>query len=122
MIGIAVILISFAVAVLGFIHSHAAKDGQTAIWGLTRLGFVLVILSAVGLIVGIGKEVTTIQSGAAAKKVAGTDNRAAQANDSHFARNSEAGSGPRTRISNRSACRSHECDSKIQPRLRLLNV
>jgi pentapeptide repeat protein len=68
MLGIGVIVISFVVAMLGLLHSHAAKPGDLAIWGLTRLGLVLVIVSSIGLIVGVVKEVEAARSGDEAKK------------------------------------------------------
>jgi hypothetical protein len=68
MLGIAVILASFVVAVLGLLHSHAAKPGETAIWGLTRLGSILLVVSSIGLLVGVVKEVGDLRSGAAAKE------------------------------------------------------
>jgi Pentapeptide repeats (9 copies) len=68
MLGIVVILSSFVVAVLGFLHSHAAKPGETAVWGLTRLGLVLLAASSLGLLVGILNEVGNLRSGEAAKE------------------------------------------------------
>jgi hypothetical protein len=68
MLGIAVILVSFVVAVLGLLHSHAAKPGEAATWGLTRLGLILLVVSFIGLLVGVAKEVATLRSGAEAKE------------------------------------------------------
>jgi hypothetical protein len=66
MLGIAVILASFAGGVLGLIHSHKAKRGQSGMWGLTRLGATLIAVSSIGLLAGVAKEVATIRSGAKA--------------------------------------------------------
>jgi hypothetical protein len=68
MLGIGLIVISFVAAILGLLHSHAAKPGDVAIWGLTRLGLALVIVSSIGLLVGVVKEVTDLRSGAEAKR------------------------------------------------------
>jgi hypothetical protein len=68
MLGIGVVVISFVVALLGLLHSHAAKPGELAIWGMTRLGLVLVIASSIGVLVGVFKEVATLRSGAEAKQ------------------------------------------------------
>lgn len=68
MLGIGVVLISFVIALLGLLHSHAAKPGELAVWGLTRLGIVLVVVSSIGLVVGVTKEVRDLRSGAEAKR------------------------------------------------------
>jgi hypothetical protein len=68
MLGIGVILIAFVVAILGLLHSNAAKAGEAAIWGFTPLGLTLLVISFIGFLVGVAKEVATLRSGAAAKQ------------------------------------------------------
>jgi hypothetical protein len=58
MTALIVTVVSFVVALLGVIHSHAAKEGQIRIIGLSRLGVVLLLLSTVGVVAGIVGQVS----------------------------------------------------------------
>ena len=68
MVAIIIMLASFVSAVLGLFHSHAAKEGQRIIWGLTPLGLALLVLSVIGMVSGVVKEIENVRSGAKAKR------------------------------------------------------
>ena len=65
MTGIIVTIISCIVAIVGFVHSHAVPEGSKGLFGLSRLGVALVLLSAVGGVVGIVKAVSDAEEAAA---------------------------------------------------------
>jgi uncharacterized protein YjbI with pentapeptide repeats len=60
MISIITLILSFVLAVLGFLHSHAASPGINAIFGMTRLGACLILVATLGFAFGIIKEVQGI--------------------------------------------------------------
>lgn len=68
MTGIIVTIISFVVAVLGFVHGHVAPEGQKGFFGLSRLGIALILLSALGGAVGLMKAISEARSAAEDKK------------------------------------------------------
>jgi hypothetical protein len=55
--GIVVIVVSFAVAVLGFVQSNRTPPGQRGLFGLTALGGTLILLSIVGLVAGVSSQI-----------------------------------------------------------------
>jgi hypothetical protein len=62
--GIIVTVVSCIVAIVGFVHSHAAPEGNKGTFGLSRLGVALILLSAVGGVVGIMKAVSDAKEAA----------------------------------------------------------
>jgi len=66
--GIIVVLISFVVAVAGLLQSNAASAQERAIWGLSRVGFGLLVISILGMAAGVWKEIADSRSGAEAMK------------------------------------------------------
>ena len=60
MISIITLILSFVVAVVGFVYSHAASSGSTAIFGMTRIGVCLIGIATLGFTFGIIKEVQGI--------------------------------------------------------------
>jgi hypothetical protein len=66
--GIIVTIISCIIAVVGFIHSHAAPEGNKGLFGLSRLGVALILLAMVGGIVGVIKAVSDAKEAADDRK------------------------------------------------------
>ncbi len=60
MVSIITLILSFVLALLGFVHSHAASPGSTAIFGVTRIGACLILVATLGFTFGIFKEVQGI--------------------------------------------------------------
>lgn len=65
MTGIIVTIISCIVAIVGFVHSHAVPEGNKGLFGLSRLGVALILLSAAGGAVGVVKAVSDAKGAAA---------------------------------------------------------
>jgi len=61
MIAITIILISFASLILGVFHDHKAGRLRKSFFGLTRLGVSLVVLSVIGLALGIAKQLSDVK-------------------------------------------------------------
>ena len=60
MISIITLILSFVLAVLGFVHSHAASQDSTALFGMTRIGVCLILVATLGFAFGIIKEIQGI--------------------------------------------------------------
>lgn len=58
MLGVLLIIIGSAIAMIGLYHANRAKPNQSrGLFGLSRTGTVLVVLSLVGLVAGIAEEI-----------------------------------------------------------------
>jgi hypothetical protein len=68
MAGIIVTILSCVVAIAGFVHSHAAPEGNKGLLGLSRLGAALILLSGVGGIVGVAKAISDAKEAAAERQ------------------------------------------------------
>ena len=64
MLGISLLVISFIVALIGFIQSNQAESGDVFLFGLTKVGSSLVIFSILGFIIGIRKEIQSSRDNA----------------------------------------------------------
>jgi len=65
--GIAIIVIAFVVAVLGLFASNLAQAGDRGLLGLSRLGTAILIVSGLGFIAGIWKQLADSREGVLAK-------------------------------------------------------
>src|SRR5437868_4926893 len=66
--GIIVTVISCIVAIVGLVHSHAAPEANRGVFGLSRLGVALIVLSAMGGVVGVIKAVSDAKEAIADKE------------------------------------------------------
>jgi len=62
MIGITILLAAFAIAMIGILRDNKADSAHRAIFGLNRVGLLLVSLSLVGLCAGVAKEISSARS------------------------------------------------------------
>lgn len=68
LLGIFILISSFILGLLGIIHSNASKPGKTSILGMTHMGLALIIISNIGFIGGIVKEIQSISDAKKTKK------------------------------------------------------
>lgn len=66
--GLAILVAAFIVAVLGFFASNLAEPGNRGLLGLSRLGTAMLVVSAVGLVAGVWKEIVDAKEGRLAKE------------------------------------------------------
>lgn len=66
--GIVILIVAFVVAVLGVFASNLADAGDRRLLGLSRLGTAMLIVSAIGFVAGVWKEIADAREGALAKE------------------------------------------------------
>src|SRR5436305_1624684 len=67
MAGMTIILVSFAVAVIGILRDNKVSPNHRGLFGLNRIGIMLVLLSVFGVCGGVWKEFSTIQENRVAR-------------------------------------------------------
>jgi hypothetical protein len=67
MAGITIILASFAIALIGILRDNKVDSNHRGLFGLNRIGFVLILLSALGVCTGLTKEFSAIRDAKVAK-------------------------------------------------------
>ena len=60
MISIIVLILSFLLAILGFVQSHAASPSSNAIFGMSRIGVCMVFVASLCFVFGVIKEAQVI--------------------------------------------------------------
>jgi hypothetical protein len=66
--GLLILVAAFVVALFGFFASNLAEPGDRGLFGLSRLGTAMLLVSAIGLVAGVWKEVVDAREGKLAKE------------------------------------------------------